>query len=163
MVQTWRIDFLKKKVKLCFSLFIPLDPDPWTQMNSDLTGFDHPWPTLTLLKLKSYFVKVIIYFDLSGSSLVNIIISLNEVNQALIAYSCVLRTTRSSWNYADPFTSLELLNYYLNLAMCSRRSFNVMTPQTSISDMSDDMHLNINICKQNVLIQNPNYNYWSWC
>ena len=25
------------------------------------------------------------------------------------------------WNYADPFTSLELLNYYLTLAMSSGR------------------------------------------
>ena len=32
---------------------------------------------------------------------------------------CVLRTAGSSiiWNYADPLTSIELLNYYLTLAM----------------------------------------------
>ena len=38
-----------------------------------------------------------------------------------LVLGCVLRTAVSSiiWNYADPLTSLELLNYYLTLAMSS--------------------------------------------
>ena len=40
-----------------------------------------------------------------------------------LVLGCVLRTAGSSiiWNYADPLTSLELLNYYLTLAMSSGR------------------------------------------
>ena len=38
---------------------------------------------------------------------------------AFLVLGCVLRTAGSSfmWNYADPLTSLELLNYYLTLAI----------------------------------------------
>ena len=41
---------------------------------------------------------------------------------------CVLRTAGSSiiWNYADPLTSLELLNYYLTLAMSSNRNIKLV-------------------------------------
>ena len=44
-------------------------------------------------------------------------------NFDLLVISYVLRTAGSSymWNYTDPLTSLELLNYYLNLAMSSGR------------------------------------------
>ena len=40
-----------------------------------------------------------------------------------LVLGCVLRTAGSLiiCNYADPLTSLELLNYYLNLAMSSGR------------------------------------------
>ena len=40
-----------------------------------------------------------------------------------LVIGCVLRTAGSSfmWNYADPLTSLELLNYYITLAMSSSR------------------------------------------
>jgi len=42
---------------------------------------------------------------------------------AFLVVGCVLRTAGSPfiWNYADPLTSLELLNYYLTLAMSSGR------------------------------------------
>ena len=42
---------------------------------------------------------------------------------AFLVIGYVLRTAGSSfmWNYADPLTSLELLNYYLTLAMSSGR------------------------------------------
>ena len=38
-------------------------------------------------------------------------------NFGLLVLGCVLRTAGNSiiWNYADPFTSLELLNYYLTV------------------------------------------------
>ena len=44
-------------------------------------------------------------------------------NFGLLVLGCVLRTAGNSiiWNYADPLTSLELLNYYLTLAMRSGR------------------------------------------
>ena len=40
-----------------------------------------------------------------------------------LVIGCVLRTAGRSfmWNYADPLTSLELLNYYITLAMSSGR------------------------------------------
>ena len=39
-----------------------------------------------------------------------------------LVLGCILRTAGSSIirNYADPLTSLELLNYYLTLAMSSK-------------------------------------------
>ena len=44
-------------------------------------------------------------------------------NFGLLVLGCVQRTAGNSiiWNYADPLTSLELLNYYLTLAMSSGR------------------------------------------
>ena len=42
----------------------------------------------------------------------------------LMVKGCVLRTAGIAiiWNYADPLTSLELLNFYLILAMSSVQS-----------------------------------------
>ena len=53
-----------------------------------------------------------------------------------LVLGCVLSTAGSSiiWNYADPLTSLELLNYYLTLAMSSSRFCIVChsTPSTTV-------------------------------
>ena len=53
---------------------------------------------------------------------------------------CILRTAGSFiiWNYADPLTSLELLNYYLTLVLLFRTDTEEEDEEKTLADEDDD-------------------------
>ena len=143
----FRFRFPTKKimVNLCFSLhFIPLDPH--SEYGSGSTNPNEcrsAGPGSTSLYISNIFVHICLFlfrrwrtpWSRTGGEApahpANVVVyhvTIVAIGHGLLkkfspmVIGCVLRTAGSSiiWNYADPLTSLELLNCHLILAMTSK-------------------------------------------